>query len=301
MHIVMIEIVLVTHSRIFHPELKFSGVWNDIANGFKAFLEELAKTSGIPLKYSVLSLFKNYNNIEEYLEKVEEAIVSNPDILILPLTPRQGEFEERLLKMLEGYRGIIIAINVPPDEKAMQRLKGKLRGYVGMDEKGAGRKAAERLFSEVDDFDCIYIPDDKPEHYGYYLRRTGAEEVARQYGVPVCTININNPKSADVVCKLMGKGAFISLGPVGTDFALNAREKWPSKVKAIVAMDLDKKTSEAILSGKVICTLIQHPKEQGAKAAELAVNIATGKTSSAFTNIYCGPTVIDQDNIAIFI
>jgi len=301
MHIVMLEIMLVTHSRIFHPELKFSGVWNDIANGFKAFLEELAKTSGLSLKYSVVSLLNNYNDIEEYLKKVEEAIVNNPDILILPLTPMQGEFEERLLKMLDGYRGIIIAINVPPDEKAMQKLKGKLRGYVGMNEKGAGRKAAERLFSEADYFDCIYIPDDKPGHYGYSLRKAGICEIARQYGVPVCTIDINNPNRADVVCKLMGKGVFVSLGPVGTDFAMNAQEKWPDKVKGIVAMDMDKKTSEAILSGKVICTLIQHPKEQGAKAAELAVNIATGKTASAFTNIYCGPTVIDRDNIAIFI
>lgn len=300
MNIVIIEIMLVTHSRIFHPELKFSGVWNDIANGFKGFLEELANTSGLSLKYSVVSLLENYNNIEEYLKKVEGAIVNNPDVLILPLTPRQGEFEERLLKMLEGYHGIIIAINVPPDENAMQRLKGKLKGYVGMNEKGAGRKAAERLFSETDDFDCIYIPDDKPEHYGYSLRKEGVKEIARQYGVPVCTIDISNQKRADIVCKLMGKGAFISLGPVGTDFALKAQEKWPDKVKAIVAMDLDKKTSEGIASGKIICTLIQHPKEQGAKAAEMAVNIATGKTTSAFTNIYCGPTIIDRDNIAIF-
>jgi len=292
-------IMLVTHSRIFHPELKFSGVWNDIAIGFKNFLESLLKVPGLFLRYSVLSLIKNYNNIEEYLEKVAEAITNNPDVLILPLTPKQGELEEQLLKMLEGYSGIIIAINVPPDENAMKRLKN-LRGYVGMNEKGAGIKAAEKLFSTTRDFDCVYVPNDKLSHYGYEQRTQGIREVSDQYSIPVCTIDINNPKRADIICKLMERGAFISLGPIGTAFALEAQETCPEKVHAIVAMDLDKKTSEAIVSGNVICTLIQHPKQQGAKAAELAVNIITGKVTSAFTNIYCGPTIIDRDNIAIF-
>lgn len=286
------SIILVTHSRIKHPTLKFSGVWQSIIEGF------LGVASKYSLKYEVISLLRNYNDIEEYLEKVAEAIAKNPEIIILPLTPEQGVYEERLIKMLESYPGIVIAINVPPNLAFQQKLKGKLKGYVGTNEKDSGRKAAQELFYSGKKFDVIYIIKDK-DHFGYLKRIEGAREIAEGHGIPVCTIDIRNSKKTNVVCKLMESPAIISLGPVGTDFAISLQDKYSVK-PIIVAMDLDGKTAESIKSGEVLCTLIQHPKEQGALAAELAHDIISGKETSAFTNIYCGPTIVDRNNIAIF-
>lgn len=292
MDLIMMSIILITHSRIKHPTLKFSGVWQAIVEGF------LGVMSKYSLKYEVLSLLRNYNDIEEYLEKVAEAITKNPDIIVLPLTPEQGEYEERLIKMLESYQGIVIAINVPPNLVFQQRLKGKLKGYVGTNEKDSGRKAARELFYSRKIFDVIYVIKDK-NHYGYSLRIEGICEVAEEHGIPVCVIDIRDSKKTDIICKFMEQPAIISLGPVGTDLASSLKDKY-SVNPIIVAMDLDDKTAKAINSGEVLCTLIQHPKEQGALAGELAYNIITGKETSAFTNIYCGPTIVDRNNIAIF-
>jgi ABC-type sugar transport system substrate-binding protein len=290
-----LKVGLAIHSRTKHPTLKSSSVWGLIYDGFAQFFAQFPRIS-----YFILPIIENYNDIEEYLEKVEEAIKENPDVLVLPLTPKQGEFERRLLIMLKKYKGIIIAINVPPDENAMRELNGNLRGYVGMHEIEAGRKAALRLFSSGIDFDCIYFPNDKLEHYGYSLRRLGAESVAKMHNIPVCQIDITNTKNAEVICACMDHAAFISFGPVGTSFAIEAQKRYPTKVAGIVAIDLDQKTAEAIKSQKVICALIQHPREQGARAAELAVGLLAGTITSAYTQIYCGPTIVDLDNISIF-
>lgn len=294
------NITLVTHSRIKNPEnLPSSGVWTDIGTGFTDSLSELAKTPGISLKYSVISLSKNYNEIREYLGKVAEAIANNPDVLILPLTPKQGVYEERLLKMLEEYNGIIIALNVPPDGNAMRKLEGKLRGYVGMNEIEAGRKAAKAFSGR--EFDCIYVPVDKPDHYGYSLRIKGIQEVYGSCGVPVIPVDMNDPQKMLSMYESMIDTAFITLGPVGTEFSLRVQKEYPGSVAGIVAMDLDQRTAEAIKSRKIICTLIQHPQEQGARAAKLAVNLLNGVTTSAYTEIFCGPTVVDLNNIFIFL
>jgi len=218
--------------------------------------------------------------------------------LVLPLTPRQGNNEKKLLSMLKRYKGIIVAVNVPPDERALCELGKKLRGYVGMNEIEAGRKAAENLSGIA--FDCIYVPVDKPDHYGYSLRIQGIKDAAESYDVPVCQIDITDPKNADIVCQVMTSGAFISLGPVGTEFALETQTKYPEKVAGIIAIDLDQRTAEAIRSRKVICALIQHPREQGAKAAELAVGLLNGSVTSAYTETFCGPTIVDLNNVSIF-
>jgi len=295
MDLIIMSIILVTHSRIKHPTLKFSGVWQAIVEGF------LEIASRYSLKYEVLSLLRNYNDIEEYLEKVAKAIAKNPDVIILPLTPKQGEYEERLIKMLDSFQGIVIAINVPPDLVFEQRLKGKLRGYVGTNEKDSGRRAARELFASRKTFDVIYVPVDKPDHYGYSLRIQGIREIAEDYKVPVCIIDVNDSKKTDIICKFMEQPAIISLGPVGTDFGRSLKDKYSGLSPVIVAMDLDGKTVEAINSGEVLCTLIQHPKEQGMMAAKLACDIVVGRETSAFTNIYCGPTIVDRNNIAIFV
>ena len=292
MDLTMVSIILITHSRIKHPTLKFSGVWQAIVEGF------LEATSKYSLKCEVFSLLRNYNDIKEYLEKVAEAIAKNPDIIVLPLTPEQGEYEERLIKMLESYRGIVIAINVPPNFVFQQRLKGKLKGYVGTNEKDSGRKAARELFYSGKIFDVIYVIKDK-DHFGYLKRTEGVHEIAGEYGIPVCTIDIRDSKKTDIICKFMEQPAIISLGPVGTDFASSLKNKYPIN-PIVVAMDLDDKTAKAINSGEVLCTLIQHPREQGALSGEIAYNIITGRETSAFTNIYCGPTIVDRNNIAIF-
>lgn len=283
-------IILITHSRIFHPKLKFSGVWQAIAKGFKESLKKIG------VKFDVLSLKENYNDVNEYIEKVAEGVTKKPDALILPFTPKQGELRRKFFSLLKDFKGIIIGINVPISPLEIEELKGKLRGYVGMNEFEAGRVAAKQLLMSDMDFDTIYVPVDKPDHYGYLLRIEGIENIAKPYGKFVQIIDINNKEESISICKSMERPAIISLGPIGTEFALNVQGKNP----AIVAMDLDSRTEEAILSGKITCTLIQHPEEQGALAAQLAVDILTGEKTSPYTEIFCGPTIVDRNNIAIF-
>jgi len=283
----------VAQSRIIE-NLKGSSVWRAIVQGFSEFLKLFPSVT-----YCIFSIVENYDNTEEYLIKVEEATKGKYDALIIPMTPKEGRHGKKFLSLLKKHKGLIIAVNVPPDENALCELEGKLRGYVGMHEKAAGIKAAQCLFLSGKKFDCIYVPVDKPDHYGYSLRIQGIKEVAEMHNIPVCQININNPKEANIICQLMDSSAIVTLGPIGTDFALEKQKTYP-EICAIVTMDLDQKTAEAIRSRKVICTLIQHPKEQGAKAAELALNLLNGTTTSAYTEIYCGPTIVDLDNISIF-
>lgn len=275
--------------------MKGSSVWRKIAQGFSEFLKLCPSAS-----YCIFSIIENYNNTEEYLTKVAEAIKGKPDALVLPLTPKNGKYGENFLSMLKKYKGTIIAVNVPPDENALCELGGKIRGYVGMNERAAGKKATMCLFSSGKKFECIYVPVDKPDHYGYFLRIQGIKEIAQLHNIPVCPIDINNPKEVKIICQLMDPSAIITLGPVGTNFALKKQRLFPEKICGIVTMDLDQETAEAIRSRKIICTLIQHPQEQGEKAAELALGLLNGTIISVYTEIYCGPTIIDLDNISIF-
>lgn len=287
-------IMLNTHSRI-DPAQKHSSVWRQIAEGF----EDSVKRYHPSISCLVYSLQENYNNIEEYLRIVPKSIENKPGAMVLPLTPQQGEYEEQLLKMLEAYEGFIVAINVPPDVNARERLKN-LRGYVGMNEVDAGRLAAKISLSHYSKSSCIYVPRDKPVHYGYDLRIAGIRDIAKLVNVTVCEIDINNEKNSRVICQSMESASFITLGPIGTDFAQKAKKEFPEKVFGIVAMDLNPETAAGIRSGDIICALIQHPREQGAKAAELAIKLLTGQETAPYTEIFCGPTLVDLNNLSVF-
>lgn len=286
-------IILTTHSRI-DPAQKHSSVWRQIAEGFGNYVEYNSSISCL-----IHSLHENYSDIEEYLQTVPKSKAKNPGAMVLPLTPQQGEYEERLLKMLEAYEGFIVAINVPPDINARERLKN-LRGYVGMNEVDAGKMAAKALLSRYSKPSCIYVPRDKPMHYGYDLRIAGIRNMAKLVNVIVREIDINDEKNSHVICQAMESAAFITLGPVGTAFAQKAKKEFPEKVFGIVAMDLNPETAAGIRSGDIICALIQHPREQGAKAAELAIKLLTKQVTAPYTEIFCGPTLVDLNNLSVF-
>jgi len=289
-------ICLIPHSRIYPLSEKCSTVWKQIGQGFESFFKKFYPY----ILFLVLSIRKNYNDIEEYINLVEDVIsTKNSNIIVLPLTPRMGKYENRLLDILKRFKGQIVAINVPPNLKAKRALGKKLRGYVGPNEVEFGKMAGKILFACGKIIDCIYVLCDKPQHYGYSLRIKGLKVIAKKFGIPVCVIDINDAKKSRVICEMMeNNSAFVSLGIIGTEFALEMQKKYPNKISAIIAIDLDKKVAENIKNGNILCTLIQDPIGQGYKAAELATSILKQKTSAPYTEIFCGPEVVNLNNIS---
>ena len=288
------KIILAIHSRIYPLSNKCSATWTRIGKGFESFFLSLFPY----IMYLIVSIRENYHDMEEYVELVEKVISKKPDVIVLPLTPKMGEHENRLLKILQEFKGQVVAINVPPNPKALKALKGKLRGYVGPNEVAFGTLAGKKLF-EGQKPNIVYVPCDKPEHYGYQLRIRGLKKIAKKNNIHVCIINMNNQKTANIIIKMMeANSAFFTLGIVGTEFALKAKESHPDKVSKIVAIDTDGNVIQNIKNGNILCALIQDPEAQGYKAAKLAMSILREETSVPYTKIYCGPEVVDLNNIS---
>jgi len=285
--------VLASHSRIRdpqRPEQKYSEVWTDICRG----AQWRAKERSVVL--DILSPL-SYHEHDEFLKLVGIAVERKPDFLILPFTLLPSSGEEKLLDILDDFPGRIVAVNVPPSDLARARLGKRLAGYVGMNEYGAGQRAALELIQTLSDgfrynpeMKAIVVPKHEEGHYGHWLRIEGIKEVARIHGIPVREEFVGAEKQKRL--KLgEGKYGVITLGNRGTEAAL-ADSVDQKQILGLVGMDLNPTIANAILDTRVKATLIQHPYQQGA----LAIDMALGPGGT----YYCGPTLINMDNVRVF-
>lgn len=281
---------LVSHSRIYDPvrqEQKSSEVWTEICNGAK----NRARQRSVRLK--VLSP-KNYHNLGEFLDLVEMAILKKPEFLILPGTPLPGSKEqERLLCALNDYAGKIAFVNVPMDKEALKQLGDKVVGYVGMNEYGAGQRAAKELIFSLQgrSIDGVVVLKHEEGHFGHWLRIQGIKQVVEHLGTPVKEVYVGTENQIPVSLN-GGKFGVITLGNRGTEAALTLK---PEQIAGLIGMDMNPKVADAILDSRVRSTIIQHPRAQGILAIDQVLEY-TGK----FQEYFCGPTVVTSDNVRVF-
>lgn len=288
---ITLKVHLIEHSRPIdpkNPSQKGSEVWTDIKNG----AIDRAKFLGVDI--NVLHPIEEYHDLKKFCDLISYSVDEGPDTIILPLTP-ETEVENRLLKTLSSFNGRIVVVNVPPNRIAFDLLSDKMIGYVGMNEPRAGIRAVTELITRMGIPKKLVIVSDKKHHYGYGLRENGVRKVANIYGIPVTSLCFPEkvPEAIELDCADFSSVGVITMGARSTEIALNAIDR--QIILGMVGIDLNSVVSDAIRKSRMLCTLIQHPYDEGARAVELAVN-----PPKEYTEIFCGPTVVDRDNLSVF-
>jgi len=282
------------------PELKSSPVWGDIREG----VETEASKHSIISECIVLNDESVYSDINSVIDRYEQGSRLGVDVLIGPIAPQSGPAEEKLLNVLLSFAesgGKIVAVNSGPSEKIKNALGPSLLGFAGPDEEKMGMVIAEEVFSSLKARHVVVmevvIPDDKPPHRGYRDREKSIIEVALRYGVRSIRILLINADNESTFSFTPEDGTLIfGLGPIGTIFALKTKKKYPDKIVGIGTMDMDQETRNAILSGDIFYSVLQNPREQGARAVQIAVNAFTSNTTPAYQNLHCKVRVADKNN-----
>jgi len=283
------DIVFLSHTRLFNPlepEKKWSTVWEDVKFGV---ITEVDAHPTLLNKCTVFATKDEYHSMPVYLLLLREAVALNPAAIVMPFTPASGKYEDELIEILKTYKGVIIAVTAGPSEKAQKELPN-LRGFVGPDEGEMGRLAAAILSDHKAKH--VIIPSDKPDHAGYLERIKAITEVAAIHGVEsvkVIPFVVDDDKTFDFEPE--EDTIIIGLGPMGTKFALRAKKNYPDRVVGISTMDMSDETKEAIKMN-VLYAVIQNPKEQGAKAVRMAIDILEGKTSVSYREIFCRAKIV---------
>lgn len=284
--------LLLSHSRIFNPArptLKSSEVWTDICNGARS--RARAKQVRLTVLYP-----EQYHDVGETLDLLEFGIEKkNPDTVIIPDTPLPGsKLEQRLLDILSPWGKRVVFVNVPPNEGVLKQLGNQAVGYAGMNEFGAGQKAARSasfFVTEEERLNGLIVLKHEEGHYGHWLRIQGIKDIAGRMGIPVKEVFVGteNQKSLN-----LGDGKFtiITLGNRGTEAALTLD---PSQIAGLIGMDLNPTVGQAILDSRVDSTIVQYPRAQGILAIDLML------TSGRFQEYSCGPTIVDPDNVRVFL
>lgn len=296
------KIELISHSRLFSPQnpgIKYSEVSTAIAEGAIDWAKKLPSVS------LTVTGPKNYHQDDETISLLEAAVLDHKnDVIVFPFSP-PSKADNKIIKILQEFDGDeIIAVNVPANPKILKALDGKITGYAGPCEPEMGRRALRelversRVSAPFTDLVVTVVAHEKG-HYGHSLRIKGIKKIAKKYPDidRVHVIEIN-PEDRDIAfpSQLQGKDiAVIALGVRGLEAV--RKSSWQDEIQnRLVGMDLNPSTSEAINASQALCTIIQHPFQQGAGAIQLV----TARKNENYTEVYYGPTVVDFYNRAAF-
>ncbi|MFA5086326.1 MAG: substrate-binding domain-containing protein [Candidatus Paceibacterota bacterium] len=273
-------------------------MWKDIHDGAKS---EVDKNRDLIGEYVVLYDKEVYHDIDRVIDCYQVGVEMGADAIIGPLAPQSGPAEERLINVLRPFKGKVIAVNSGPSEKIKNALGPTLVGCAEPDEEKMGMVLAEEVFSFLKSkgiaVEVVIVPDDKPDHRGYRKREMSIIETALRYGVKsIKIVSINIDDESTFLVEPEDKAVIFGLGPMGTIFALKAKQRYPDRILAIGTMDMSDETREAILSNGIHCSVLQNPREQGIKAVQMAMKALAGDTS-AYKTLHCKVRVADINTI----
>lgn len=295
----MYSVSYLSHTRLYNPndpERKYSFVWEDNKEGV------LMEVNNHPTLFSECTVWapeEKYHDMVIYLDILRKVVILNPDVIIMPFTPKSGEFEDEMIKILKPYQGIIIAITAGPTEKAIKELPN-LRGFVGPDESEMGQMAAEGIISTHRP-KHVLIPNDKPNHAGYQERIKRIKEIASLYGVEsVREVFFDVEDEKTFLVEPEENTVIIGLGPMGTKLALKVRQNYPDRIVGISTMDMSDETKDAIRAN-LLYSVIQHPREQGVKAVQIAADILEKKTSAPYIKKKCKLRIVSTLLVLVYL
>ncbi|TWT01424.1 substrate-binding domain-containing protein [Planomicrobium sp. CPCC 101079] len=182
--------------------------WDQVAQGAR----EQAQKEGVGLE-----IWGSYgNNREDFLEKIEIAIYSKVDGIIVQGI-NSDEFNE-LTKIKASFYNIpiITVANDVPIEESLRRT------YVGSDQYLAGQMIAEQLLFDMGTEGEVVLMSDSHQEYYQKQRLQGIADVLKDYP-NIQTVNAETPDSReqiisttqDILNKVPGADAFIA---VNADF-----------------------------------------------------------------------------------
>lgn len=304
------EIAMVLHSRIKENAKegeKYSEVMTEIANGARNWLITNHKeVRDVNLRVS--SQKESYSSPEEFSALINDEVhMQNPDVIIMPFSLCLTDYEDDFFDLLRDFDGGVIAINVPPMRRVIKESNINYLGYVGGDEKTAGKRLADQIFSKKSDVKKIFVLNHKENHYGLKLRIDGIETRAyknkalrdveeicidpeSKYGNKDIEGVISLIKTKREMEEFENNFAIATLGVRGAEMAIEIKKKMGIDFP-IVGMDINDNVRQAIKDGIVFSTLIQEPSphQQGWQAVAMAVNYLKATIHE--------PKIISKDNI----
>lgn len=311
------EIAMVLHSRVKENAKdgeKYSEVMTEIANGARSWpvpgFEEIMgfkhpNPNNVNLK--IYSPVQSYSSANEFLSLINYVIYNeDSDVIIMPFSLCMIDWEEAFIANLSSYDGRVIAINVPPTRKIVKETNINYLGYVGGDERTAGKRLVDQIFFKKNNTEKIYILNHKENHYEIRLRIDGAEnqvnknealkdvetvcidsESSRNKNVQQIIAQINKDEERENFGNDFG---IATLGVRGTEMAIEIKKEMGIDFP-IVGMDINDTVKQAIKDGIVFSTLIQEPSphQQGWQAVAMAVDYLKATIHE--------PKIISVDNI----
>jgi len=280
---------LVSHSRTNRtkPEQKVSEVYKGIIAGAVARAYE----RGVNL--TVLSP-EEYHDPDEHLGLLEKANEINADYIITPFTLVESPREKKFLDILSSSDSRKIAVNVPANQRAIQRLGNKYIGYTGMEETYAGTMIAEQLLLSTGMTPgriIVLEHERKEEHYALALRFEGIKRIAERYGCSVESLYVGTEKQ-QVMLPTDEKYYVVYLGIRGYEAALSIN---PDQILGLAGVDLNSQMANDILNLKVNCTVVQSPFYQGRFAIDMMFE--PPQENPLFWG--CGPRLVNFCNVRV--
>jgi ribose transport system substrate-binding protein len=237
--------------------------WDQVAEG----AQEQAQKQGVSLE-----VWGSYgNNQEDFLEKIEVAIYSKVDGIIVQGLDTE-EFND-LTKIKASFYGIpiVTVANDVPMEESLRRT------YVGSDHYSAGKMIAEQLLADMGTAgEVVLLGDSHQEHY-QKQRLQGITDVLSDYP-DIRAVNAKAPDSReqiisatqDILNKVPSVDAFISVNADFTGVMIQEiGKRFQVEPYYIYSFD-DGTDSQSLLEQGMLDGMIeQSPKKMGNVSVEL--------------------------------
>lgn len=240
---------IISDARIDESFGTYSDFWKKIIEG--AVCE--AGKQNLEIKVFAPKETYNIKDFPSFLRNV----CNSCDAIIMPFS--QGS--NKLIKILNDFKGPIVFINTPPLKKWKDKLNKKIP-YVGINEFLAGQKIANILL-EMGIIESIVVRHEEVDE-GHDQRVLGIRSTKLK--VKEIYINLEDHKGN----KSLRTQSVLTLGTKGTLFALN------NEIPIIVGMDCNSKVKEAFDYKRIKGILTQNPTKQGIEAIHLLSHLNLG-------------------------
>jgi ribose transport system substrate-binding protein len=246
--------------------------WDKVASG----AIEQAKENGASLE-----VWGSYgNNIEDFLKKMEIAIHSKVDGIII-----QGldtdDFKQ-LTKTKASFYGIPI-ITVANDVPMSESLR---KTYIGSDQYKAGELIAKQLVSDMGTIGEVVLMYDRQQEFYQTQRLNGIKDVLKDYPeVQIMFAETSDSReqtiasTQDVLNRMPEVDAFIAVSAdvVGAMIQEISR-RYQVEPYYIYSFDDDPDSLPLLEEGKLDGIIKQSPKEMGEKSVQLLLEWLNGET-----------------------
>jgi inositol transport system substrate-binding protein len=236
---------------------------------------------------------------ENQISQVEDFITRGVDAVILNPYDKEGSAHAVDLAV-QAHKPIVVV-------NAIVSNLDKANAYVGSEDAEAGKIAAQRIMDVLHGKGNIAVIHGPNGHSAEVQRSEGIRQVLAKYPdakiVLEQTANWDRAQALNLMENWLASGQKIDAVIAQNDeMALGALKAIQSAGKqndiAVIGIDAIPDALKAVADGKMVGTVFQDAKGQGAMAVDLAVQLAQGKQVSH--DNYIPFQLVTKDNVANF-